>query len=264
MNSNGNILIVDDDREICAVMQDYLSLEGFRVSIAHDGSEMRRVINQSPVDLIVMDLVLPKEDGLSLVRSVRAENSDVGILMLTARADTVDRIIGLEVGADDYLVKPLHLRELLARVRSVMRRKTQPAADVLPANLPEIRFAGWHIDRKARRLRSPNGENVSLTKAEFDLLVVFATNPNQVLSRDRLLDAEASPFDRTIDVRVGRLRRKLNDDPRKPRMIKTVRGGGYMFTATTEPGAALRGSPPGDRTLESVTVGEGQRRYENE
>jgi two-component system OmpR family response regulator len=245
-------------------MQDYLSLEGFHVSIAHDGGEMRRVINQSPVDLIVMDLMLPKEDGLSLVRSVRAENSSVGILMLTARAETVDRIIGLEVGADDYLAKPFHLRELLARVRTVMRRKTQSAVDMLPANLLEARFAGWHIDRKARQLHSPTGENVSLTKGEFDLLVLFVTNPNRVLSRDQLLDGEANPFDRTIDVRVGRLRRKLNDDPRKPRMIKTVRGGGYMFTATTEPGAASPRSGSRDRRLGSVTVGEGQRRYENE
>jgi two-component system OmpR family response regulator len=225
MNSNGNILIVDDDRELCAIMREYLALEGFHVSVAYDGSEMRRVISQSPVDLIVMDLVLPREDGLSLVRSVRAQNSGVAIMMLTARADTVDRIVGLEVGADDYLAKPFHLRELLARVRSMMRRKSQPAVDMLPANLLEARFAGWRIDRKARQLYSPSGEIVSLTKGEFDLLVLLVTNPNQVLSRDRLLDAEASPFDRTIDVRVGRLRRKLNDDPRKPRMIKTVRGG---------------------------------------
>jgi two-component system, OmpR family, response regulator len=242
MNTNGHILVVDDDPEICVALEEYLSYEGYRVSVAHNGSEMRRVIGEALVDLIIMDVMLPKEDGLSLVRSLRAENSGVAILMLTGRGETIDRVVGLEMGADDYLGKPFHLRELFARVKSVMRRAASSAVDRASPSLLQARFAGWHIDRGARKLLSPTGENVRLTSGEFDVLVAFITNPNQVLSRDQLLDAarnrEGGPFDRTIDVQVGRLRRKLNDDPRKPQLIKTVRGGGYIFTASVEPGAA--------------------------
>jgi two-component system, OmpR family, response regulator len=242
MNASGHILVVDDDPAVCAVVHEFLSDEGYRVSIAHHGAEMRRVIEQSPVDLIIMDVMLPNEDGLSLVRSLRAENFGVAIMMLTGRSETIDRIVGLEMGADDYLAKPFHLRELLARVKSVMRRAAQSAVDMAPPNLLKACFAGWHIDQKARRLLSPAGENVRLTRGEFDLLVAFIANPNQVLSRDQLLDAargrEAGPFERTVDVQVGRLRRKLNDDVLQPKLIKTVRGGGYIFTASVEADAA--------------------------
>jgi len=236
-HDNGHILIVDDQREICDLVQEYLASEGYRVSTAHDGTGMRRVIAQDPVDLVILDLMLPGEDGLTLARSLREESS-VGIIILTGRGETVDRIIGLEMGADDYLPKPFHLRELLARVKSVLRRASNRSADRQAALRPRARFAGWNLDLSTRELLSPSGEEVRLTTGEFDLLAAFVNNANQVLTRDRLLDLarnrEAGPFDRTIDVQVGRLRRKLEDDPQRPTMIKTVRGSGYIFTPTVE------------------------------
>jgi two-component system, OmpR family, response regulator len=236
-SDNGHILIVDDQREICDLVQGYLTGEGYRVSAAHDGGEMRRVMAQGPVDLVILDLMLPGEDGLTLARSLR-EESGVGIIILTGRGETVDRIIGLEMGADDYLPKPFHLRELLARVKSVLRRASTRTADRQAASRSRARFAGWNLDLASRELLSPAGEEVRLTTGEFDLLTAFVNNANQVLTRDRLLDLarnrEAGPFDRTIDVQVGRLRRKLEDDPQKPTMIKTVRGTGYIFTPAVE------------------------------
>lgn len=239
MSDNGHILIVDDQREICDVVQDYLSGEGYRVSIAHDGTGMRRVFSQSSVDLVILDLMLPGEDGLTLARSLRDE-FNVGIIILTGRGETVDRIIGLEMGADDYLPKPFHLRELLARVKSVLRRVSSRTGDRTPTPPSKARFAGWNLDLSSRELLSPAGKEVRLTTGEFDLLAAFVNNANQVLTRDRLLDLarnrEAGPFDRTIDVQVGRLRRKLEDDPQRPTMIKTVRGTGYIFTPPVETG----------------------------
>lgn len=239
MSEIGHILVVDDQKEICDMVQDYLSSEGYRVSIAHDGAGMRRAIAQSPVDLVVLDLMLPGEDGLTLARGLREESS-VGIIILTGRGETVDRIIGLEMGADDYLPKPFHLRELLARVKSVLRRVSSRTAEKAPTQRSQARFAGWHLDLASRELFSPSGQEVRLTTGEFDLLAAFVNNANQVLTRDRLLDLarnrEAGPFDRTIDVQVGRLRRKLEDDPQKPSMIKTVRGTGYIFTPPVETG----------------------------
>jgi two-component system, OmpR family, response regulator len=239
MSDNGHILIVDDQKEICDMVQDYLSSEGYRVSTAHDGGGMRRVIAQSAVDLVILDLMLPGEDGLTLARSLR-EESNVGIIILTGRGETVDRIIGLEMGADDYLPKPFHLRELLARVKSVLRRVSTRTMERPHVHRSQARFAGWHLDLSSRELFSPSGREVRLTTGEFDLLAAFVNNANQVLTRDRLLDLarnrEAGPFDRTIDVQVGRLRRKLEDDPQKPSMIKTVRGTGYIFTPTVETG----------------------------
>lgn len=239
MSDNGHILVVDDQREICDVVQDYLSGEGYRVSTAHDGAGMRRVMSQGPVDLVILDLMLPGEDGLTLARSLRDE-SGVGIIILTGRGETVDRIIGLEMGADDYLPKPFHLRELLARVKSVLRRVSTPMAERAPAPRSKAQFSGWSLDLSSRELFSPVGKEVRLTTGEFDLLAAFVNNANQVLTRDRLLDLarnrEAGPFDRTIDVQVGRLRRKLEDDPQRPTMIKTVRGTGYIFTPTVEIG----------------------------
>jgi DNA-binding response OmpR family regulator len=237
-----HILVVDDQKEICEVVQQYLSSEGYRVSAAHDGTGMRRVMAQEEVDLVILDLMLPGEDGLTLARALR-EESTVGIIILTGRGETVDRIIGLEMGADDYLPKPFHLRELLARVKSVLRRASTRAQNEKVAGASaraRARFAGWHLDLSTRELVSPTGGEVRLTTGEFDLLAAFVNNANQVLSRDRLLDLarnrEAGPFDRTIDVQVGRLRRKLEPDPQKPTMIKTVRGTGYIFTPQVEVG----------------------------
>ena len=236
-NDNGHILVVDDQREICDLVQEYLVSEGYRVSTAHDGAEMRRVMALGPVDLVILDLMLPGEDGLTLARSLR-EESNVGIIILTGRGEIVDRIIGLEMGADDYLPKPFHLRELLARVKSVLRRASSRNAERPATPRSRARFAGWELDLSSRELFSPSGEEVRLTTGEFDLLSAFVNNPNQVLTRDRLLDLarnrEAGPFDRTIDVQVGRLRRKLEDDPQRPTMIKTVRGSGYIFTPAVE------------------------------
>ena len=237
MSDNGHILVVDDQKEICDVVQEYLTGEGYRVSTANDGGGMRRALGQSHVDLVILDLMLPGEDGLTLARSLRDE-SGIGIIILTGRGETVDRIIGLEMGADDYLPKPFHLRELLARVKSVLRRVQSRTGEPGQAGRTHARFAGWSLDLSSRELLSPSGEEVRLTTGEFDLLAAFVNNPNQVLSRDRLLDLarnrEAGPFDRTIDVQVGRLRRKLEEDPQNPSMIKTVRGSGYIFTPTVE------------------------------
>jgi len=239
MSDNGHILVVDDQQEIRDVVQEYLTGEGFRVSTAHDGAGMRRVLSQSAADLVILDLMLPGEDGLTLARALRSQ-SGIGIIILTGRGETVDRIIGLEMGADDYLPKPFHLRELLARVKSVLRRvqsRTGVEGSPQPAR-SHARFAGWSLDLSSRELTSPAGEEVRLTTGEFDLLAAFVSNANQVLSRDRLLDLarnrEAGPFDRTIDVQVGRLRRKLEDDPQNPTLIKTVRGSGYIFTPAVD------------------------------
>lgn len=237
MTDNGHILIVDDQQEICDVVQEYLTGEGYRVSAAHDGTGMRRVMAQGHVDLVILDLMLPGEDGLTLARSLRSE-SGIGIIILTGRGETVDRIIGLEMGADDYLPKPFHLRELLARVKAVLRRAQDRTGDHPQPSRSRARFAGWNLDLSSRELLSPSGEEVRLTTGEFDLLAAFVNNANQVLTRDRLLDLarnrEAGPFDRTIDVQVGRLRRKLEDDPQNPTLIKTVRGSGYIFTPPVE------------------------------
>jgi len=238
MTDTGHILIVDDQKEICEVVQEYLSGEGYKVSAAHDGPGMRRAMQSNRIDLVILDLMLPGEDGLTLARSLRDESS-VGIIILTGRGETVDRIIGLEMGADDYLPKPFHLRELLARVKSVLRRVSSRSDKEKPAaQRHRARFAGWNLDLATRELLSPDGTEVRLTTGEFDLLAAFVNNANQVLSRDRLLDLarnrEAGPFDRTIDVQVGRLRRKLEDDPERPTLIKTVRGTGYIFTPQVE------------------------------
>jgi two-component system OmpR family response regulator len=235
---NGHILVVDDQREICDLIQEYLSSEGFyRVSTAQDGAGMRRVMAQSPVDLVILDLILPGEDGLTLARSIRDETS-VGIIILSGKGEPVERIIGLEMGADDYLSKPFLPRELLARVKSVLRRASTRTTEKQAPARSEARFAGWTLDLSSREHYSPSGKKVELTSGEFDLLAAFVNNPKQVLTRDRLLDLarnrEAGSEDRTIDVQVGRLRRKLEVDPKNPTMIKTVHGRGYIFTPEVE------------------------------
>ena len=236
MKAADHIVIVDDQPEICELVYNYLSGEDYRVSTANDGPSMRRIMQQYEVDLVLLDIQLPGDDGLSLARQLRAV-SDIGIIILTGRGETVDRIIGLEMGADDYLPKPFHLRELLARVKSVLRRASA-RGEAGKAPPQSAVFNGWKLDLTSRELKAPSGEEVRLTTGEFDLLAAFVGNANQVLSRDRLLDLarnrESGPFDRTIDVQVGRLRKKLEDDPQNPSLIKTVRGSGYIFTASVE------------------------------
>jgi two-component system OmpR family response regulator len=236
MSESGHILVVDDQQEICDLVREYLTDEGFRVTTANDGAGLREAMARDAIDLVILDLVLRGDDGLQLARELRS-GSDIGIIMLTGRGETVDRIIGLEMGADDYLSKPFHLRELLARVRSVLRRGATRGDRSATARV-RMRFAGWSLDLASRELLSPGGEEVRLTTGEFELLAAFVNHANQVLSRDQLLDLsrhrEAGPFDRTIDVQVGRLRRKLEDDPKNPTTIKTVRGGGYIFTPPVE------------------------------
>jgi two-component system OmpR family response regulator len=234
--SKTKVLVVDDDLRLRDLLQRYLTEQGFAVSSVSDAAGMDRILGRERFDLLVLDLMLPGEDGLTLARQLR-ETSNVGILILTGRGETVDRIIGLEMGADDYLPKPFHLRELLARVKSVLRRVSARDSEK-PKSRSKAKFAGWNLDLATRELLSPKGDEVRLTTGEFDLLAAFVNNANQVLSRDRLLDLarnrEAGPFDRTIDVQVGRLRRKLEEDPERPTIIKTVRGTGYIFTPQVE------------------------------
>jgi len=233
MNHNTHILVVDDEPEICELVRHYLTDEGYRVSTAHDGAGMRRVIAQDLVNLVILDLKLPDEDGLTLARWLR-ENSRVGIIILSGRGETLDRIIGLELGADDYLPKPFDLRELLAQVKSVLRRASAGPAERPATPRSRARFAGWELDLLSREFLSPLDKEVSLTTGEFDLLATFVKNPNDVLSRDQLCNREAGPSGRMIDVQVGRLRRKIEDDPENPAIIKTVRGCGYMFAPIVE------------------------------
>jgi two-component system, OmpR family, response regulator len=238
MDLGYQILIVDDEPAIRELIQTYLEQEGYCVLTAEDGEALRCVMAGTPVDLVILDLGLPKEDGLSLTRYLR-EHYHAAIIIVTGKGETVDRIVGLEIGADDYIAKPFDLRELLARVRSVLRRthKTPPPkADGRVSDL--VRFAGWQLDLGSRRLVSPEGGEIPLTTGEFNLLAVFVRHPNRVLSRDELIDLthhrEAGPFDRSIDVQVGRLRRKIEADPEQPLLIKSVRAAGYIFTPPIE------------------------------
>ena len=238
MSSSEHILVVDDNAEIRELLQTYLTQQGYHVSVAADGEKLRRAITQVPVDLVILDLMLPGEDGLSLTRYLR-EHFDVAIIILTGKGEIVDRIVGLELGADDYVAKPFDLRELLARTKSVLRRANKSANSA--AETPNsVLFAGWRLDFDSRQLLSPQGREVSLTTGEFELLVEFLSHPNRVLSRDELLDLtrnrKATPFDRSIDVQVGRLRRKIEADPERPTIIKTVRGAGYVLAAKVERG----------------------------
>jgi two-component system OmpR family response regulator len=230
-----HILIVDDDREIRDLLSRFLMKHGYRVSTAGDGRDMRRIMADSRLDLIVLDVMLPGETGLTLCGQIRA-SSKVPIIMLTAVAEETDRIIGLELGADDYLAKPFNPRELLARIRAVLRRADarEPITVNEQDKNPVLTFAGWTLDLATRQLVNAQGEPVELSTGEYDLLVAFAERPQRVLSRDRLLDLAkgraAVAFDRSIDVQVGRLRRKIEVDATAPQLITTVRGGGYMFT----------------------------------
>ncbi|AMQ41278.1 MULTISPECIES: response regulator [Aeromonas] len=231
---NTHILVVDDHSEIRDLLKRFLEQHGLRVSCARDGKEMKRLLEEREFDLLVLDLMMPGEDGLTLCRELRVK-SNLPIIMLTAMGEETDRIIGLEMGADDYLAKPFNPRELLARIKAVMRRTqadNQPAAEALTRDL---RFDRWLLDVNRRELVDEDGVGLSLSTAEFDLLKVFLERPQRVLSRDQLLDLargrEAVAFDRAIDTLVSRLRRKLERDPKNPELIKTIWGGGYMFSA---------------------------------
>jgi len=229
------LLIVDDDKEIRNLLTDYLEQADYRVSAVGDGKAMRRVLESNRIDLVILDLMLPGEDGLTLCRELRGK-TNLPVLMLTARGDEVDRIIGLEMGADDYLAKPFNPRELLARIKSVIRR-----AQALPPNMETdkvhtLRFAGWTLDVATRNVTAADGLVVPLSGAEYRLLRVFLDHPQRVLAREQLLELangrEAILFDRSIDVLVGRLRKRLRDDSREPVLIKTVRGEGYVLATS--------------------------------
>ncbi len=235
MSEQPHILIVDDDREIRDLVSRYLSGHGLRVRGAADGREMRRALDDWSIDLIILDLMLPGEDGLSLCRNLRA-TSKIPIIMLTAMGEETDRIVGLEIGADDYVSKPFNPRELLARIKAVLRRADGiPAGMEKEADQPGLHvFEDWRFDLNSRELISPQEVLVPLSAGEYELLAAFVTHPQRVLTRDQLLDLargrQAQPFDRAIDVQVSRLRRKIEVDPANPILIKTVRSGGYMFT----------------------------------
>ncbi len=246
MNTLPHLLIVDDDPDICQLVSQFLEARGFRVSSAANGQAMRLALAASSVDLVILDVMLPDEDGLSLCRELRA-TSRVPVIFLTAASGETDRVVGLEMGADDYLPKPFSARELLARVRAVLRRTgdmREPAEvelreDAEPARRGRLMvFSGWRLDTGHRTLTSPDGVLVELSGGEYELLFVFLKNPQLVLSRDQLLDDTrgrlAGPFDRSIDVQVGRLRRKIETDPKNPELIKTVRGGGYVLASDVE------------------------------
>jgi two-component system OmpR family response regulator len=238
MDSSPHILVVDDDREIRDLVAKFLTRHSCRVTTAADGKEMRRALADRRIDLVVLDLMLPGEDGLSLCRWLRAE-SDLPVIMLTAMREEIDRIVGLEIGADDYLPKPFNPRELLARIRAVLRRAGAVTSRGVPDGPgPTLRFAGWRLEPGRRRLVGPDGREAELTGGEFDLLLAFAERPGRVLSRDQLLDLtrgrEVVPFDRSIDSQISRLRRKIESDPSRPALIKTVRSGGYVFTPIVE------------------------------
>lgn len=234
MNNPPNILIVDDDREIRALLADYLEANGFRALAAADGGGMWHLLAQEHVDLIVLDLSLPGEDGLQLCRRLRAQ-SEKPVIMLTARGEPLDRIRGLEMGADDYMAKPFEPRELLARIRNVLRRRT-PRDDGDGREAQRIRFSNWTLDLVARHLLNPNGTAVMLSGAEFRLLKILLQHPNEVLSRDHLSilikGRDADPFDRSIDLQVSRLRQKLEDDAKHPGLLKTVRNEGYVLASS--------------------------------
>ncbi len=233
------ILVVDDEEDIRDLLVAYLGSFGFEVAAAADGPSMRAAVARSRPDIVLLDLGLPGEDGLSLARELRSQPHPPGIIIVTGRGQAVDRIVGLEMGADDYVAKPFDLRELAARVRSVLRRIKVDAPPAAPDVRDRFDFAGWRIDLSSRSLTRPGGAAVPLTTGEFDLLATFVRNPNRALSRDRLMELmhhrEAGPFDRAIDVQVGRLRRKIERDPADPELIKSVRGIGYLFAARVSP-----------------------------
>jgi two-component system, OmpR family, response regulator len=241
-----HIVVVDDEQPAREMVGDYLRMHGFNVSLCDGGASLRRTLASGTPDLIVLDLNMPEEDGLSIIRDLK-QRSSIPIIMLTATASAIDRVVGLELGADDYLAKPCELRELLARIRVVLRRSSpalQPAAAAAAAHAPidrnrnRVRFGTKWLDHDAQALRDDEGNEYPLTASEYGLLKVFAANPKRVLSRERLLELanarDAEAFDRAIDLRIMRIRRKIEPDPAHPSVIRTVRGGGYLFSPTGE------------------------------
>ncbi len=242
MNERPHILIVDDDRQIRTMLRRYLEGEQFHVDEAADGAEMRATLEKSPIELVLLDLTLPGEDGISLARHVR-QTSSIPIIMLTGKTDVIDRVAGLEAGADDYIPKPFHLREVLARIRTVLRRsvgQAEPQAAAAPSASDEkphiLAFNGWRLDLTRRELWDATARKIELTTGEFELLRALALNANRVLNRDQLMDLvkgrDWAAYDRTIDTQIGRLRKKIEPDTQHPDLIKTVRGMGYIFAAT--------------------------------
>lgn len=236
-----HVLVVDDDTEIARILSRYFSSHGFRVSTAGDGMQMRHVLDSEPVDIVMLDLGLPGEDGLTLTRHLR-EHWHGPVIIVTGRGESVDRVVGLELGADDYVTKPFDLRELLARVRSVLRRSSPAPAKATAPSAESRRFAfdGYVLDTQSHSLYSPHGAVIALTSGEFTLLRVLVENANKVLSRDQLMThmhgRDAGPYDRSIDVQIGRLRRKIEHDPANPQRIKSIRGTGYLFSPSVQRG----------------------------
>ncbi len=248
MTQAQHIVVVDDEQPAREMVGDYLSMHGFTVGLCDGAASLRRSIAEKVPDLIVLDLNMPEEDGLSIIRDLKQRTS-IPIIMLTATASAIDRVVGLELGADDYLAKPCELRELLARIRSVLRRSAAPhpapipapAAAAAQAAAPErtrVRFGTKWLDHDAQALRDDQGNEHPLTASEYGLLKVFAANPRRVLSRERLMELanarDAEAFDRAIDLRIMRIRRKIEPDPAHPSVIRTIRGGGYLFSPTGE------------------------------
>ena len=233
-----HILIVEDDRDIGVLIAKYLKSNEMRVSLAENARAMDRILADTRISLIVLDRMLPGEDGLSICRRLRA-SSDIPIIILTAQADEIERILGLEMGADDYLGKPFNPRELLARIRAVLRRRDD-ALSAATGPKRSYKFAGWSLDGPMRRLYDPKGTRVELTGAEFEMLLVFCERPGRTLSRDQIIDLtqgrEASPSERSVDILVSRLRRKLERDPKDPELLQTIRSSGYLFSPEVSSG----------------------------
>ncbi|MEW6167195.1 MAG: response regulator [Pseudomonadota bacterium] len=239
MNGILRIVVVEDDTQIASLVRDLLQRENYAVSLVASGRALDTRLAQEPADLILLDLMLPGEDGLSICRRLRAA-SQIPIVMVTAKGDDIDRIVGLELGADDYIPKPFNPRELVARIRAVLRRTAPAAAGAVPGAPGErLRFAGFVFDLAARRLARVDGADVEISAGDYDLLSVFVRHPQRVLSRDQLMDLTKGrsweAFDRSIDVALSRLRRKIEADPARPQVLKTVRNGGYMLAVPVEP-----------------------------
>ena len=237
METSPHVLIVDDDREIRDLLSRFLSANACRVSVARDEREMRKVLAEAAIDVIVLDVMMPGKDGFTACRELRA-TSNVPIIMLTAASEETDRIVGLELGADDYMQKPFNPRELLARMRALLRRAASSLRRPEEHNGKSMQFSGWTLDVGRRQLLSPEGTMVTLSTGEFDLLLAFLEHPQRILTRDQLLDLARGrspvPFDRSIDVQVSRLRRKIEADPRSPKIIATVRGDGYLLASPVD------------------------------
>ncbi|MCB1827111.1 MAG: response regulator [Coxiellaceae bacterium] len=231
------ILVVDDDRGICDLLGRFFHEHGYNALLAKNGEEMMAQLAKQPVDLIILDIMMPGEDGMTLCRKLRAK-SQVPIIMLTAISEEIERILGLEMGADDYLSKPFNPRELLARIKAILRRSGQTDGVAEQQDHVVYRFHTWELDKTARQLKTPDDLEISLSSGEYMLLLAFLERPQQVLSRDRLLDLtrnrSAAPFDRSIDIQISRLRSKIEDDPKNPQLIKTIRGGGYILATSVE------------------------------